>query len=96
MTKVLQGGSQKHVVGDRAEWGGVEGEMGKIVPGGGRDPGVLALGGLSANEAGGIGDAEGTDGSDVEEKRVINGFWDEAMANFLLEVLGRWDEDGKR
>jgi hypothetical protein len=51
---------------------------------------------LSADEAGWIGDAEGTDGSDVEEERIIDGFWDEAMANFLLEVLGRGDEDGKR
>jgi hypothetical protein len=91
MTKVLQRGGQKHVVGDRAEWGGVEGKMGEIVPGGGRNPGVLALGGLSADEAGWIGDAEGTDGSDVEEKCIIDGFGDEAMANFLLEVLSRGD-----
>jgi hypothetical protein len=96
MTKVLQGGGQKHVVGDRAEWGGVKGEMGKIVPGGGGNPGVLALRGLSADEAGWICDAEGADGSDVEEKRVIDGFWDEAVANLLLEVLGRGDEDGER
>jgi hypothetical protein len=96
MTKVLQGGSQKHVVRDRAERGGVEGEVGKIVPGGGGNPGVLALGGLSADEAGWISDAEGTDGSDVKEKRIINGFGDETVANFLLEVLGRGDEDGKR
>jgi hypothetical protein len=96
MTQVLQGGSQKHVVRNGAERGGVEGEMGQIVPGGGGNPGILALGGLSADEAGWVGDAEGADGSDVKEKRVVNGFWDEAVANFLLEVLGRGDEDGKR
>lgn len=96
MTKVLQGGSQKHVVRDGAEWGGVEGEMGKIVPGGRGNPGVLALGGLSADKASWIGDAEGTDGSDIKKERIINGFGDEAVANFLLKVLGRGDEDGKR
>jgi len=83
-------------MGDRAERGGVKSEMGKIVPGGGGNPGILAFRGLGADEAGWIGDAEGADGSDVKEKRIIDGFRDKAVADFLLKILGGRYEDGER
>jgi hypothetical protein len=73
---MLEGRSQEHVMGDWAKGGGVQSEVGKIVPGGGGNPRVLALGGLSANEASGVSDAEGADGSDVEEKRIVDGLGD--------------------
>jgi hypothetical protein len=83
-------------MGDRAEWGGVKSEMGEIVPSGGGNPGILAFKGLGTDKAGWIGDAEGADGSDVKEKRVIDGFRDKAVADFLLKVLGGRYEDGER
>jgi len=83
-------------MGDRAERGSVKSEMGKIVPSGGGNPGILAFRGLGADKASWIGDAEGADSSNVKEKRIIDGFWDEAVADFLLKVLGRRYEDGER
>jgi len=83
-------------VGDGAERGGVKSEMGKIVPSGGGNPGILAFGGLGADEASGVGDAEGADGSDVKEERIIDGFRDETVADFLPEVLGGRYEDSER
>jgi hypothetical protein len=96
VAEVLEGGSQKHVMGNGTERGGVQSEMGEIVPSGGGDPGVFALGRLSADEAGWVGDAEGSDGSDVEEKRIIDGFGDKTVANLLFEILGGWDENSER
>jgi hypothetical protein len=95
MAEVLERGSQEHVMGNGTKRGGIQGEMGEVVPGGGGNPGIFALGRLSADEAGWVGDAEGSDGSDVEEKRVIDGFGDKTVADLLFKILGGRDENSE-
>lgn len=73
-------------------WRGEESEVGEIVPGGRCHPGVLRFGALSADETGGVGDAKGANGADVEKEGVVNVLWDKSVAEVLME--GRWFRDG--
>lgn len=65
---------------------GAEDEGGEVVPGGVGDPGVFFLGHLGADETSGVCFAEGADGTDVKEDVVVDGAWDEAVADGDGEV----------
>lgn len=71
---------------------GEESKVSEIVPGGGGHPGILGFGALSADKTGGVGDAKGADGANVEEEGVVDILGNESVAEVLME--GRRFGDG--
>lgn len=57
----------------------------EVVPGAGSDPGVLWLVALGANEAGGIGRSESSNGPSVGEEGVVDLNRDKAMSQWLIQ-----------
>jgi hypothetical protein len=78
----------------RGAGGGREkGKLLQIVPSGRVHPGKFGLGGLGANEAGGVSDTKSAYGTDVGEEGVVDRRGDEPVIYGLVELSRRGQED---
>lgn len=67
---------------------GAQDEGGQIVPGGVGHPGMLLLGHLSSNKAGGVSSTQSSNRPDVEEDVVVNRAGDQAVTDRNGEICG--------
>jgi len=94
--KTRKGGVQKKIGVRWTSRGREQGELLQIVPGGRVHPGKLRFGGLGADETGRVGDAKGTDSTDVSKEGMINGRRNKSMVYGLIELGGGGQENTVR